>query len=51
LRDRPEYSVRIANAGVWDAASGDNELTKVLKIDPSAPGPVDSTAKEFVEVP
>jgi len=51
LRDRPEYSVRIANAGVWDAASGDNELTKIVKIDPSAPGPVDATAKEFVEIP
>lgn len=51
LRDRAEYSVQLANAGVWDPALGDNELTKALKIDPSAPGPVDSGAKEFVELP
>lgn len=51
LQDRAEYSVQLASAGVWNAAVGDNELTKALKVDESAPGPVDSTAKEFEEIP
>ena len=34
LRDRPEYAVRFANEGVWDAPSGENVLTAVFKVDP-----------------
>ena len=32
LRSRPEYAVRFANAGVWDAATGMNRLAHVVKI-------------------
>jgi hypothetical protein len=47
---RPEYAVRIASTGVWDAKRGTNVLTDALPIDPSAAGDVDMTAKDFVPI-
>jgi hypothetical protein len=50
LRDDPRYAIRLANDGMWDAATGDNVLAQDLVIDPSAPGTVDASAHDFVEV-
>lgn len=47
----PEYAVRFANAGIWDAAQGDNQLTASLPIDPSVSGSADPGATQFVEIP
>ena len=33
LRARPEYSIRLANAGVWQAATGYNDLLATVDID------------------
>lgn len=49
LRERPEYAIRLANVGVWNAANGDNTLGE-LTIDPNAPGCVDGAASELVEL-
>jgi len=46
LAARAEYSVRFANAGVWNDALGDNTLASVV-VDPAAPGCVDPTATAF----
>jgi len=46
LRGRPEYAIRLANAGVWDAATGQNVLTEELRIG----GPIGATVKEFAEI-
>ncbi len=43
LSQRAEYSVRLANSGVWNAAQADNTLGNV-DIDPAAPGCVDQGA-------
>jgi hypothetical protein len=48
---RPEYSVRFASKGIWDEKRGTNLLTDALPIDPSAPGGVDPTAKDFAPIP
>ncbi len=32
LRSRPEYSVRLANEGVWDEASGMNSLLRTVRV-------------------
>lgn len=37
LRDRPEYAVRLANPGVWDAGRGVNELGLAVQVTASAP--------------
>lgn len=50
LASRPEYSVRLANPGVWDAAMGENVLTEGVTIDPEAPGAVVAGSAEFVEI-
>lgn len=51
IRDRPEYAVRLANDGVWDAAHGWNVVTKTLAVDPSATGSYDPTATDFAPIP
>lgn len=48
---RPEYSVRLATKDIWDAKRGTHVLADSLPIDPSAPGQVDPTAKEFAPIP
>lgn len=35
LKNRPEYSIRLANQDVWEAASGYNSLRKTIIISPS----------------
>ncbi len=50
ISGRPEYALRLANAGVWEGASGENLLTKGLVVDPEAPGSVVSGAGELVEI-
>jgi hypothetical protein len=47
----PRYAIRLANSGSWDAATGDNVLTRSLDIDADAGGEVDSSARAFVEIP
>lgn len=32
LHDRPEYAVRLANTGLWDAQSGGNSLKQSLTV-------------------
>lgn len=49
LSGRSEYAIRLANAGVWNEAAGDNTLGNVT-VDSSAPGCVDHTATEFLEL-
>ena len=46
LSERSEYSVRLANTGVWNEASGDNTLASVV-VDEAAPGCVDEAATEL----
>jgi hypothetical protein len=36
LHDRPEYSVRFANRGVWEDSTGYNRLNHTLQVHPSA---------------
>jgi hypothetical protein len=50
LKDDPRYAVQLANAGVWEAATGLNVLTRTLKVDPNASGPRDATATALVEL-
>jgi hypothetical protein len=50
LRSRPEYSVQIANQGVWNATRGDNTLTQITLAD-SAPGTADPAATSFAVIP
>jgi hypothetical protein len=50
LQPTPEYSVRLANGGVWDAAKGSNLVTDELTIDAAAIGAVDPAATSFVEL-
>jgi hypothetical protein len=50
LRDRPEYSVQLANQGVWNATRGDNTLGQ-LTISATAPGAVDAAATTFAVIP
>jgi hypothetical protein len=33
IHDRPEYSIRLANKGLWDSNTGYNKLNATLKID------------------
>lgn len=38
IADRPEYAIRLANAGLWEASTGFNRLQHVLVVDPEAGG-------------
>jgi hypothetical protein len=38
LTARPEFSIRCANAGVWESMTGSNRLGHVVTIDPGASG-------------
>jgi hypothetical protein len=38
IHDRPEYSIRLANKGVWEAATGFNLMKDTLQISSSADG-------------
>jgi hypothetical protein len=50
LQTRPEYSIQLANGGVWDPVRGDNALPSV-SVDAAAPGEVDPTATTFAVAP
>jgi hypothetical protein len=50
LAARPEYAVRFANPGVWDAKEGLNVLTEEFKISDNAPGLSTPGVKEFAEL-
>jgi hypothetical protein len=50
LTDDPRYTIALANDGVWDDTTGDNILTRDLVVDPSAPGPRDPSATDFIEL-
>lgn len=39
LRGRPEYSIRLANAGLWEDSTGMNSLLRSVVVSPSASGP------------
>ena len=49
LAGRPEYAVRFANAGVWDAKEGVNVLAEDFKVSDNAPGLSTPGVKDFVE--
>jgi hypothetical protein len=50
IKNAPDYAVRTANEGAWDAAAGENVLAADLEVDPSAPGAVVPTATAFEEI-
>ena len=50
LESDPRQAIQLANAGVWVPATGANVLAEV-RIDASAPGVVDSSARDFVQLP
>lgn len=50
LAGRPEYAVRFANAGVWDAKDGLNVLAEEFKVSDNAPGLSTPAVKEFAEL-
>lgn len=50
LAGRPEYAVRLANAGIWDAKEGVNVLSEEFRISDNAPGLGTPGTKEFAEV-
>ena len=50
LRDDVRYSIRFANVGVWDSATGINVLKTDLEISQSAPGAMYQVGEEFAEV-
>ena len=50
LRTRPEYSVQLANQGVWNATRGDNTLTELV-VTASASGTADPGATSFAVLP
>ena len=43
-------AIRLANDGLWNPSTGDNVLDEV-RVDPTAPGPVDPTATQLVHLP
>jgi hypothetical protein len=49
LRDAPEYAIRLADTTTWSA--GANVFAADLLVDPQAPGSVDPSATDFVELP
>lgn len=49
LQERPEYAIRFANEGTWDAAHGDNTLGSVT-VDAGATGCVDASATQLTEL-
>jgi hypothetical protein len=51
IEARPEYAIRFANDGIWDASTGENVLGEGLRLDPFAPGVANSRVKEFAEAP
>ena len=50
LRERPEYSVQLANQGTWNSTRGDNTLGQ-LAISMTAPGLSDPAAATFAVIP
>lgn len=44
------YAIQLANTGTWDAATGDNVLTRALVIDAAAGGTIDATAATFTQI-
>jgi Domain of unknown function (DUF4832)/Domain of unknown function (DUF4874) len=51
LKNDARFAIRTANAGAWNATTGDNLLSKNVVVSTSAPGPYDSTATSFAAVP
>ncbi len=49
LEARADYAVRFANAGVWQASTGDNTLGEIA-ISEGASGTVDASASEFTVI-
>jgi uncharacterized protein DUF4832/uncharacterized protein DUF4874 len=50
LAGRPEYAVRFANGGVWDAKEGTNVLCEDFRISDNAPGLATPGTKDFAEM-
>jgi hypothetical protein len=48
LRDRPDYSIRLANHGVWESSTGMNSLRRTITVDPKTEG---STGATFLCAP
>jgi hypothetical protein len=51
LQSRAEYAVRFANAGVWNAAAGDNTLSAALRVSDQAKGSRDPSAQVLTVEP
>jgi hypothetical protein len=50
LRTDVRYSIRFANVGLWDPATGINSLTDSLVVSQAAPGPQYENLTQFAEV-
>jgi hypothetical protein len=50
LAGRPEYAVRFANSGIWDAKEGVNVLAEDFKVSDNAPGLSTPAVKDFAEM-
>ncbi len=46
LRERPEYAIRFANDGVWQAETADNTLGNI-EVSATASGEIDASATDF----
>jgi hypothetical protein len=51
LRDDPRYAIRLANQDTWNENTGANTITRSLRVDASAPGEIDPSATDMVEMP
>ena len=51
LQGNARYSIRLANEGVWDDATGVNTITRTLRVDASTLGDVDPDASGMEELP
>lgn len=51
LRDKPEYSIRLANSGLWEAATGYNALQRNVVIDAQAQTAAYSGEAWFSRIP
>jgi hypothetical protein len=49
LRGETAYAVRLANEGVWDAATGFNVLARSIRVTADAPVHADPTAPELIK--
>ena len=50
IHDRPEYSIHLANTGVWEVSTGYNKLNHTVQVSRSASGTAYAGANWFTNV-